>query len=219
MMLKEKFEYYNTEYNPESDLINKPFTRYADFQKLAYSDKQFDVVIATDVFEHVREDDKAFPEIFRVLKKEGIFILTVPYNHDWEQTLVRVRVEGDKDVHLLPPEYHGGGGQTLAYRAYGRDLLKRLSEYGFSVGYLDLEVSNNGIGRQPVILGFKSCYIDLTKFHQLKEIDGMHSTFKVSPLLLFRIFLIIKYNFSSLQHFFSEIVRRLTDTFRKTPTS
>ena len=219
MMLKEKFEYYNTEYNPESDLINKPFTRYADFQKLAYPDEQFDIVIATDVFEHVREDDKAFPEVFRVLKKDGVFILTVPYNHDWEETLIRVRVEGDKDIHLLPPEYHGGGGQTLAYRTYGRDLLKRLNEYGFSVGYLDLEVSNHGIGRQSVIVGFKSSYIDLTKFHQLQKVDGMRSTFEVSPLLPFRIFLIIKYNLFSLKHFLSEIVRRLTDTFRKTPTS
>ncbi len=216
MMLKEKFEYYNTEYNPESDLINKPFTRYADFQNMAYPDNQFDVIIATDVFEHVREDDKAFAEVFRVLKKEGVFILTVPYDHNLEQTLVRVKVAGDKDIHLLPPEYHGGGGQTLAYRSYGRDLLDRLRRHGFSVGYLDLEVPRNCIDKQSVILGIKDSFFDLTLL-QRSAGNGTESNVKASPLLPFRIFLIIKYNLFSVKHFIHEIGRRFTDTFRMKP--
>ncbi|HLX12452.1 MAG TPA: class I SAM-dependent methyltransferase, partial [Bacteroidota bacterium] len=145
-MLKERFDYYNTEYNPNSELMRKPFTEYADFMNLAYDADTFDIVIASDVFEHVREDEKGFREIFRVLKPGGIFILTVPYHHEWPQTEIRVKIEGDKEIHLLPPEYHGGGGQTLAYRTYGRDLMTRLRSFGYSVGYLDLEAPAFQIG-------------------------------------------------------------------------
>ncbi|MGA2624616.1 MAG: class I SAM-dependent methyltransferase [Bacteroidota bacterium] len=215
MMLKDKFDYYNTEFNPDSDLVNKPFTRFADFQKLAYPDEQFDFVIATDVFEHIREDEKAFREIFRVLKRDGTFIMTVPYNHEWERTLIRVQTKGDADIFVLPPEYHGGGGQTLAYRTYGRDLLDRLHGHGFSVGYLDLEVGKHQITRQPVFIGVKAGYIDVGKFHVRGEDEGLHSPLKVSPLIPLRLFVTFKYNLLSVRHFASEFVRRLTDTFRK----
>lgn len=214
MMLNEKFEYYNTEFNPNSDLIKEPYTRFADFQKLAYPDGEFDFVIATDVFEHVRDDEEAFREVFRVLKRDGIFIMTVPYNHEWPKTLVRVRTEGDVDIFVLPPEYHGGGGQTLAYRSYGRDLLDRLHGYGFSVGYLDLEVPKHAITRQAVVLGKKGSYIDIGKFHVVREDGTDRSPLKVSPLLLFRLFVILKYNLFSFRHFTTELVRKFTDSFR-----
>ena len=214
MILREKFEYYNTEYNPDSELTKKPFTRFADFQNLAYADEQFNCVLASDVFEHIRDDENAFSEVFRVLKPNGVFILTVPYEHEWAETLLRVKAEGGKDVFLLPPEYHGGGGQTLAYRKYGRDLLDRLRRRGFSVGYLDLEVSKYNIDRQPVFIGMKSTYIDLSRFLVQEKDDISQKALKASPLILFRVFVTIKYNLSSVRHFASEVVRKLSDTFR-----
>lgn len=213
MMLREKFEYYNTEYDPQSPLTAQPFTGYADFEQLAYPDEQFDYVIATDVFEHVRHDDKAFSEVFRVLRNDGVFIMTVPYNHEWEETLVRVKTEGDKDIFLLPPEYHGGGGQTLAYRTYGRDLLKRLRKHGFSVGYIDIEAPHFCIVRQFVFVGVKSAAIDLGKFYFALDDVGKGKALKASPLILFRLFVMLKYNMFSLRHFASEVIRKLKDKF------
>lgn len=143
--------------------------------------------------------------------------MTVPYNHDWNKTLLRVKTEGDADIFLLPPEYHGGGGQTLAYRTYGRDLLERLHGYGFTVGFLDLEVPKHNITRQVVFLGAKSSYINVGKFHGQREADEEHSPAKASPLLLFRLFVLLKYNLLSVRHFMLEIIRRFTDTFRRPP--
>lgn len=215
MILREKFEYYNTEYNSESDLTQKPFTRFADIQKLAYPDEQFDYVIASDVFEHVRDDEKAFHEVFRVLKTNGVFIMTVPYQHDWAETLVRVKTEGERDVFVLPSEYHGGGGQTLAYRTYGRDLLDRLRHHGFSIGYLELEVSKYQIDRQAVFVGVRGSYIDLSKFHIQEADERSQVGTRASPLILFRLFVMIKYNLFSVRHFASEVRRKFSDIFRR----
>ena len=215
MMLKEKFEYINTEYQPAASLMQQPSNRYADFQQLAFPDQQFDYVIATDVFEHIREDEKAFGEVYRVLKTDGVFIMTVPYNHDWEKTLVRVRTEGEKDIFLLPAEYHGGGGQTLAYRTYGRDLLERLRQHGFSVGCLELEIPQYAIVRQFLFVGVKSSYLDLSKFHSETIDENAYATIRASPLILFRTFLFVKYNMLSFFHFGSEVLRKLNERFRK----
>ena len=214
MMLKEKFDYYNTEYDPDSELMKRPFTAYADFQSLAYDEGVFDYVIASDVFEHVREDAKGFSEIYRVLKKGGAFILTVPYNHEWAQTLTRVKVEGDRDIELLPPEYHGGGGQTLAYRTYGRDLPDRLRAFGFSVALLNFDASQHAITRQIVFVAIKEGYLDVTKYHFL-ETDARMEPLQASPLFLFRLFAFLKYNFFSAPYFISEVRRRLRDRFPK----
>ncbi len=214
MMLKEKFDYYNTEYDPASELMKRPFTAYADFQSLAYDEGVFDYVIASDVFEHVREDAKGFSEIFRVLKKGGAFILTVPYNHEWEQTLTRVKVEGDKDIELLPPEYHGGGGQTLAYRTYGRDLPDRLRSFGFSVALLNFDAPQLAITRQVAFVAIKEGYLDVTKYHFF-ETDARMEPHRASPLFLFRLFSFLKYNSLSVPHFISEVRRRVSDRFPK----
>lgn len=213
MMLKDKFTYYNTEYHADPSVTEQPSKRFADFQRMAYGDNEFDYVIATDVFEHIREDDKAFREVYRVLKPAGTFILTVPYHHEWEKTEIRVKPEGDRDVFLLPPEYHGGGGQTLSYRTYGRDLLQRLDDYGFSVGCLELEVPRFAIGRQFVFVGVKSSYIDLGRFHASSVDEAIVSRLRASPLWLFRLFVTLKYNTFSIRHFVSEVVRKITEKF------
>ncbi|HBG05076.1 MAG: methyltransferase type 11 [Geobacteraceae bacterium GWC2_58_44] len=45
---------------------------------LPFEDSSFDLVCAFDVIEHVEDDLRAFSELSRVLKQEGILILSVP---------------------------------------------------------------------------------------------------------------------------------------------
>jgi hypothetical protein len=73
---------------------------------------------------------KSFKEIFRVLKTGGYHIFTVPFVFD-KPTIVRVDTE--RDVFLLPPEYHDDyiRGKILAYRTFGIDLFTVLDKLGF----------------------------------------------------------------------------------------
>jgi ubiquinone/menaquinone biosynthesis C-methylase UbiE len=50
----------------------------ADACDLPYSNSFFDVVVSSDVFEHISNDKKSVSEAYRVLKENGILIFTVP---------------------------------------------------------------------------------------------------------------------------------------------
>ncbi len=52
--------------------------RLADLYDLPFNDGTFDMVVMREVIEHLRMPDKAVNEICRVLKPQGIFLLTTP---------------------------------------------------------------------------------------------------------------------------------------------
>jgi ubiquinone/menaquinone biosynthesis C-methylase UbiE len=45
---------------------------------LPYNDESFDIACAFDVIEHVEDDNKAMSELKRVIKKNGLILITVP---------------------------------------------------------------------------------------------------------------------------------------------
>ncbi|MCM8795546.1 MAG: class I SAM-dependent methyltransferase [Candidatus Omnitrophica bacterium] len=52
-----------------------------DISNMHFPSETFDLVTALDVLEHIEDDERAISEIFRVLKNNGIFLLTVPANN------------------------------------------------------------------------------------------------------------------------------------------
>ena len=114
-----------------------------NLEDLSFADESFDIVITEDVFEHLKYPEKGFKEVHRILKTGGYHIFTVPCYFD-RPTLVRVDTSGDKEVQLLPPEYHGDRirGKILAYRTFGIDIFPLLTKIGFETrvdfsNYLD----------------------------------------------------------------------------------
>ncbi len=50
-----------------------------DITKLPYQNETFDFLTAIDVLEHIEDDNQAVSEIRRILKKNGIIIISVPH--------------------------------------------------------------------------------------------------------------------------------------------
>lgn len=70
----------------------------ADALALPVKDDTFDVVVATAIIEHVSEPVQLVREAFRVLRKNGIFIVTTPHPF-WEGIATRIG-------HLKEDEHH-----------------------------------------------------------------------------------------------------------------
>lgn len=130
-----------------------------DVQKLLLDDARFDLVTSTEVFEHVPNDSLGFAEVFRVLKPDGHFILTVPL-FDAAHTVERCVLRADGSLeHRLPPEYHGdrirGQGRVLAFRNYGRDIVDRMNAVGFATKIVCVEEARCLIDKSWVVVGHK----------------------------------------------------------------
>ena len=81
--------------------------RSEDLTQLTFADEQFDVLLSSDVFEHVFEPEKAFAEINRVLKPGGVHIFTIPWVPANKKSVQRARLNADGSIeYLLPAEYH-----------------------------------------------------------------------------------------------------------------
>lgn len=111
-----------------------------------------DFVIASDVFEHVRPPaSRAFAGARRLLKPDGVFVLTVPFSLDGDTIehfpdLHDFRIEGTGAAAVLHNTtrdgrvqcfdqlvFHGGIGATLEMREFSRAGLEReLEQSGLS---------------------------------------------------------------------------------------
>ncbi|MHA7652515.1 class I SAM-dependent methyltransferase [Mycobacterium sp. ML4] len=77
-----------------------------DALNLPYADETFDCVIASEILEHIPDDDTAIAELIRVLKVGGTLAVSVP------------RWLPERVCWLLSEEYHSNeGGHVRVYRA------------------------------------------------------------------------------------------------------
>ena len=54
-----------------------------DATQLSYKDSEFDKVLCSEVLEHIPDTDKALSEIYRVLKPNGVLVLSTPNKKSW----------------------------------------------------------------------------------------------------------------------------------------
>lgn len=87
---------------------------------LPYAGETFDIILNEEMMAYFKEPEKAFLECYRVLKKDGILLLTVPL-HEGKHT--RFRNDPKKTV------YRGEGMKV--YVDWGDDICQYLERAGF----------------------------------------------------------------------------------------
>ena len=110
-----------------------------NLEQLTFPDDFFDIILTSDVMEHVRLADRAHAEIKRVLRPGGFYIFTVPFLSDQYETRTLIQV---RDPHnpfddvVLRADFHedgnAPGGRVAVYREYGLQLLYELEALGFT---------------------------------------------------------------------------------------
>jgi SAM-dependent methyltransferase len=82
--------------------------RNEDLEQQTFEDESFDLVVTSDVMEHIYDPEKAFKEIHRTLKPGGAHIFSVPLINRFEKTQRWANKGADGEpVFLFEPEWHG----------------------------------------------------------------------------------------------------------------
>jgi ubiquinone/menaquinone biosynthesis C-methylase UbiE len=107
--------------------------QHGDAENLAFSDETFDLVICSEVLEHLLAPEKALAEIRRVVKASGRVILTTPCAvslSDITMNIFRIfnkHIESEKNVHF----------DKKAYLAVQRSKERKLPEFRKAPGVLN----------------------------------------------------------------------------------
>ena len=113
-------------------------------EKIPFEDETFDLVIAESVLEHVLEEVKVFQEVYRVLKKNGVFYFSTtsilcPYQGEirffpffsWYPDKLKKKIMNWSSLHH--PDLIGNT-QTPAINWYSFKKVKKLAKtYGFRI--------------------------------------------------------------------------------------
>jgi SAM-dependent methyltransferase len=122
--------------------------RHEDLEALSFDDDTIDVVLTSDVLEHVADAYRAHAEIFRVLRSGGRHIFTVPFAGTPQDDVRALRVNG-RTEYLAEQLFHGDpvrpGQGVLVWRIFGTEMFTRLQTIGFTTTTMRLREPRHGI--------------------------------------------------------------------------
>lgn len=104
-----------------------------DITRLTYPDASLDLIVSSDVLEHVPDVSAAFRETARVLRPGGAHLFTVPPRPVTKQ---RAKLESGRVIHLTEPDYHRdplNPAGVLAFWDFGPDFPAKFGAEGLTI--------------------------------------------------------------------------------------
>jgi SAM-dependent methyltransferase len=104
-----------------------------DITQLTFERNSLDLIVSSDVLEHVPDPDAAFRECYRVLKPGGFHLFTVPSR---AATRKRAEIVDGKVNFLMDPDYHSDPLDPqgiLAFWDYGLDAAEVFGNSGLQI--------------------------------------------------------------------------------------
>jgi len=123
-LLSQAKTYFRSYYSSSEKLGSVRFdgARCEDITQLTFEANSLDLIVSSDVLEHVPDLEAAFRECHRVLKAGGSHVFTVPVR---AATRKRAEIVDGKINFLMEPDYHSdplNPEGILAFWDYGLDL-------------------------------------------------------------------------------------------------
>jgi SAM-dependent methyltransferase len=122
---------------------------HQDLADISLGDQSVDLVISSEVFEHIPDPYRAHEEVYRILKKGGRHIFTVPFDQTEFLDDDRATMNSDKKTILLKePIYHSDWIRpegVLVYKIFSLEMLIELKKIGFRTNLYQLFKPSRGI--------------------------------------------------------------------------
>jgi SAM-dependent methyltransferase len=119
-----------------------------DLCSLSFNNETFHCVIVNDVFEHIpfiNLKNQVLPEIYRILKSNGVLISTFPFAANRYETIIKAYIENNVIHNVTKPEYHLNPvtmkADSLVFSILGWDILDISKVVGFTDVYMSFIMS------------------------------------------------------------------------------
>ena len=142
---KRSSSYLVTQYFPKAimgSLVDG--IRNEDLENQTFPDASFDLVVTSDVMEHIYDPEKAFKEIHRTLKPGGAHIFSVPLINRFKPTERWAEKGADGEpIFLFEPEWHGnpvdekGSPVTMHWGYDIVDFIEKATGDPCEINYID----------------------------------------------------------------------------------
>jgi|SRR5450631_2796329 SAM-dependent methyltransferase len=132
-LLSRARSYTRSFYEEGCSSVQKDGAVCEDITALTFRSGSFDLIVSSEVLEHVPRLDRALAESARVLRPAGAHLFTVPPR---ARTRRRAEIVDGKVVHIEPPEYHLdplSPEGILAFWDIGPDLPQALPTKGLHI--------------------------------------------------------------------------------------
>jgi len=111
-------------------MLDKTADVKADIQNIPFNDNYFELIICNHILEHVDSYSKALDELNRVLKPNGILILSFPLDRNYSTVFENNTVnDSNERIKLF--------GQMDHLRIFGQDSKKIIEKHCFRVNVID----------------------------------------------------------------------------------
>ena len=129
-----------------------------DITRTSFADETFDLIVTSDVMEHVADWRQAVAEVARLLRPGGAHIFTVPLMWPIPPTSVaRAKVVAGEVRHHVEASYHvsGTGSKALVFTDFGEDLLDGHQTAGLDAWFASGHMMLDGLHRSGTVVATK----------------------------------------------------------------
>lgn len=134
--LKHNINYISSEYfgdaHKSGEMVNGIL--HVNLLDTHFEDNTFNVVLSSDVMEHIPDPYQAFREIHRILAPGGVHFFTVPFYQTHYFDEKRAEIIDGQLVHHMEPMYHLdplSPNGILVYNIFSIEMILNLSKIGY----------------------------------------------------------------------------------------
>ena len=130
-----------------------------DLERLTFPDESFDLIVTSDVMEHVANPIAAIAEVARVLKRGGAHVFSIPILFPLvKESVARARLVDGRLEHLREPRYHKSGYDepSLVFTDFGCDLLDWHRSSGLRARFFNSHRLVEAIRYFPTVIAVKT---------------------------------------------------------------
>jgi len=154
--LKSLTGYVGSEYFPDAGLQSGDFVltsskgrvRHEDLTKPSFTADSLDLIISSEVFEHIPTPYVAHQRVYEILKPGGVHVFTVPFNEQLSDVTFasldqngKVHFKGEPMMHGDPLRPEG----VPVFTIFGQEMITRLCDIGFDTYAYMIHVPREGI--------------------------------------------------------------------------